>query len=129
MRKGIVKAGFPAGAATGVVITTGGNDLMHTLTLGRGLVITKIMAYNPLVANVTLQFGTLNRAVAPAFVALLPILVAIAGLDNEWTEEEIPAVEWVSWPQATAAGRTGDVYVLAGAATVTVQIEVKEIGG
>ncbi len=123
--EGIIKPGN-----AGLVTTTGGGvaDLCHTLSLTRSLIITKIMAYNATGANVTLQFGTLNRATPAVFVpgGLLPIFVAINGLDNEWLEEEIPAVEFMSWPQATAAGRTGDVYVVGGAAGVVVQIEVKE---
>ena len=120
----------------GLVTTTAGNDLLHTLplattlaiTAARSAVITKIMAYNNTGGNVTLQIGTLNRAAAPAFVQLLPTLVAINGFDNEWMETEIPAVEFMSWPQLTAAGRLGDIYVLASVAAVLVLIEVKEIG-
>lgn len=125
MRKGIVKPGN-----AGVVPTTGGGiaDRCHILALGRSLVITKIMAYNPTAANVTLQFGTMDRVV-PTFVPLFPLLVAISLLDNEWLEEEIPVVEFISWPQVTAAGRTGDVWVIGSAALVQVQIEVREIGG
>ncbi|MDD5539116.1 MAG: hypothetical protein PHG61_00285 [Candidatus Marinimicrobia bacterium] len=109
---------------------------MHTLALAstpgttgaRSAVLTKIMAYNNTGANATLQFGTLNRAGAPAFVALLPTLVAINAMDTEWTEAEIPFVEWMSFPQATAAGRTGDIYVLASVAGVLVSIEVRSYG-
>jgi hypothetical protein len=127
----IIKAGN-----AGLVTTTAGNDLLHTLPIAttaavtgaRSAIITKIMAYNNTGANVTLQFGTLNRAAAPAFVQLLPTLVAINGFDNEWIETEIPAVEFMSWPQLTAAGRLGDIYVLASVAAVLVLIEVKEIG-
>ena len=113
----------------GLVTTTGGGvaDLCHTLSLNRSLIIAKIMAYNVTGANVTLQFGSMNRAVPAVFVALLPILVAINGLDNEWLEEEIPAVEFMSWPVVTVAGRTGNVLVVGGAAGVVVQIEVKEL--
>lgn len=117
----------------GLVTTTGGNDLLHTLSVvgPRSARITKIMAYNP-GANATLQFGTLNRNPAgAAFVALLPILVAIGPLlDTEWTEEEIPAVEWMNNTTPTAAvGRTGDIYVLASAAGVVITIELEEFGG
>ena len=132
LKPGIVKAGN-----AGLVTTTAGNDLCHTIgvasilnTIARSAIITKIMAYNNTGAPVTLQFGTLNRNPAgAAFVQLLPTLVAINTLDNEWAEDEIPAVEFMSWPQLTAAGRTGDIYVLASAAAVLVQIEVREFGG
>ncbi len=130
-RPSISKAGN-----AGLIITTGGNDLCHTLPVAsfangaaRSAVITKITAYNNTGANVTLSFGTLDRTPAGGlFVALLPLRVAINGLDNEWLERQIPAVEFISWPQPTAAGRIGDIYVLASAALVVVQIEVKEFG-
>ncbi len=124
-------------AGTNIVTTTAGPDLLHTLpvattagvTAARSAVITKIMAYNNTGANVTLAFGTLNRAGAPAFVQLLPTLVAINGLDNEWIEAEIPVVEFMSWPQLTAAGRIGDIYVQASAIGVLITLELKEYGG
>lgn len=114
----------------GVFATTAGNDLLHDLPVGRSAKIVKIMAYNP-VANATLQFGTLDRNPAgAAFVALMPIVVAIGPLmDNEWFEWEIPAIEWVNDTTATAAGRVGDIYVLASLATVVVSLEVVEFGG
>lgn len=129
---GIIKAGN-----AGVVPMTAGNDLLHTMPTRaiagpRTARIFKIMCYNVSGANRTLQFGTLDRNPAgAAFVALLPIFVAINGIDNEWLETEIPAVEWRSDETPTAAGRVGDIYVLCdavGAAAATVQIEVEEFG-
>jgi hypothetical protein len=122
---------------SGPFVTTGGNDLLHDLptattinqTAARSCVITKICAYNVTGANVTLSFGTLDRNPGgAAFVQMLPLLVAVNGFDTEWAELELPAVEFISWPQLTAAGRTGDIYVLASAAAVQVSIEVKEFG-
>ena len=114
----------------GAFTTTTGNDLLHLLPTGRSCKIVKIMAYNP-GANATLQFGTLDRNPAgAAFVALLPIFVAIGALlDTEWLETEIPAFEWVNNTTATAAGRVGDIYVLASLANVVVSLEVVEFGG
>jgi hypothetical protein len=121
----------------GLVTTTNpGPDLLHTLpvatvaaqTGARHAIITKIMAYNNTGGDVTLTFGTLNRAGAPAFVALMPAFVAIDTFDNEWEEKEIPAIEFISYPQLTSAGRIGDIYVSAGAAGVVIVLEVKEIG-
>jgi len=86
------------------------------------------MAYNDTGANVTLQFGTLDRQAIPAFVQLLPELVAQNTLDNEWTEWDLPAVEFAPNTALLAAGRTGNIYVLASAALVDVVIEVKEKG-
>ena len=128
----IIRPQFPpiannAGPTTTTIAT---NVLLHTLPTGRSAKIVKIMAYNPLGANVTLQFGTLDRTPAGAvFVAMLPIFVAITTLDNAWLEEEIPAQEWVNATIATAAGRTGDIYVLASATAVVVSLEVVEFGG
>ena len=130
LKPGIVKANNQ-----GLVTTTGGNDLVHQLPIAstlnvtgaRSAVITKIMAYNNTGANVTLRFGTLDRGV-PTFVQLLPTLVAINALDTEWQSGEIPAVEFISWPQATAAGRLGDIYVVASAAAVQIVLEVVEYG-
>lgn len=129
-REGIRKAGN-----AGMVVTTAtaNGDLLHTMPIGRTCRITKIMAYNNTGANLTLLFGTRDRAVAPALVQLLPDLVAINGLDNEWTEEEIPAIEFAADTSALAAGRLGDIYVVAGTVAVPVAgviivLEVEEYG-
>jgi hypothetical protein len=121
----------------GLVTTTGGgvNDLCHTLPIDpntavtRSAIIVKILAYNP-GAQTTLIFGTLDRNPAGAgWVPMLPTLTALATLDNEWTEVELPAIEFQNniTPNALV-GRTGDIYVQdAGVGGVLVQIEVKEI--
>lgn len=127
-RNAIRKAGN-----AGLVTTTAGNDLLHTLPVAvvprgaRTAIITKILAYNNTGGNVTLQIGTLDRTVGGAlFVAMLPILVAINTLDNEWLEPDIPAIEFASNTTVGANGRVGDIYVLASAAAVTIVIEVAE---
>jgi len=115
----------------GVLPTIVGNLLLHDLPVGRSCKMVKIMAYNP-GANATLQFGTMNRnPVGAAFVALMPIIVAIGPLlDNEWPEWEIPAIEWVNNTTATAAvGRTGAIWVACSHANVVVSLEVVEFGG
>ena len=122
------KWGEPKAGSAGLVPTTAANDLMHSTSLGRSAKITKVMAYNDTGANVTLQFGTLDRQAIPAFVQLLPELVAQNTLDNEWTEWDLPAVEFAPNTALLAAGRTGNIYVLASAALVDVVIEVKEKG-
>lgn len=124
------RTAFPRTANNqGVFTTTAGNDLLHDLPVGRSVRITKIHAYNNTGADVTLQFGTLNRNPAgAAFVALMPIFVAIDTLDNEWSETDIPAFEFVNDTTATAAGRVGDIYVLASAAGVVMSLEVEEFG-
>lgn len=118
--------GIRMGNNQGLVTVTAGNDLCHDLPTGRKAVIRKIMAYNT-GANVTLQFGTLNAT--PAFVALLPIYVAIGPLmDTQWPETEIPYFEFELNTSAGAAYRLGDIYVLASAATVTLVLEIEEFG-
>lgn len=139
-RVGIRKAGNTTG---GMITTTAPGapapgDLCHTMPTRaiagpRTARITKIMAYNNTGANVPLLFGTNDRAAVPAFVQLLPDLVAINGLDNEWTEEDIPAVEWMSDESLLAAGRTGNIHVVAGTvavpvAGVIISIEIEEFG-
>jgi len=134
-RQGIRKHGN-AGLVTTTATATG--DLCHTMPTRliagpRTARITKIMAYNNTGANVPLLFGTHDRATPAAFVQLLPQLITINGVDNEWTEEDIPSMEWMSDETAGAAGRTGDIYVVAGSvaapvAGVEVVIEVEEYG-
>lgn len=126
-------ASIRKGNSAGVVTTTAGNDLVHTLGTNRSgamrtAIIRKILAYNNTGANVTLQFGTQDNAAVPAFVQLLPDLVAINGLENAWGEDVIPAVEFSVDPTAGAAGQEGNVYVLASAAGVLLRIEVEEYG-
>lgn len=133
-RAGIRKAGN-----AGVVVSTAPappapGNLLHAMPAGRTGKIRKIMVYNNTGANVPLLFGTRDRNPAlAAFVQLLPPLVAINTLDNEWSETEIPDVEWASDVTPTAAGRDGNIYVVAGTvavpvAGVQVSIEVEEFG-
>jgi len=127
--------GEPKGGNAGLVTTTAiaNGNLLHGLPTGRSCKITKICAYNNTGANVPLLIGTRDRAVAPAFVQLLPDLVAQNTLDNEWTEWDLPAVEFATNLGALAAGLLGDVYVVAGTvlapvAGVIIAIEVQEKG-
>lgn len=122
--------GDPKAGNAGLVPTSGGaaHDLLHTTSRGRTAKITKVLAYNNTGANVTLQLGTLDRQAIPAFVQLLPELVAQNTLDNEWTEWDLPAVEFASDTSLLAAGRTGNIYVVGSAALVDVVIEVQEKG-
>ena len=90
----------------GLVTATGGNDLMHTLGRNRSgvhrtAIIRKIMAYNNTGANVTIQLGTRDgTAPAPLFVAYLPVLLVLNGMENIWGEEHIPAARAIE--RATA---------------------------
>lgn len=131
-RVGIRKAGNVPGIVTTTAVANG--NLLHTMPRGRSAKIVKIVAYNNTGANLPLLFGTRDRAVAPALVQLLPDLVAIDTFDNEWTEEELPAVEFIPDTSPLAAGRLGDIYVVAGTvaapvAGVIISIEVEEYEG
>lgn len=137
-REGIRKAGNAGLVTTTAPAPPHPGDLCHTMPIRaiagpRTAKITKIMVYNNTGANVPLLFGTNDRAAPPAFVQLLPDLIAINGLDNEWTEEDIPAVEWMSDETLAAAGRSGDIRVVAGTvavpvAGVIVSLEIEEYG-
>ncbi len=108
----------------GLVTTTAGPDLLHTLPAGRSLRVVKVVCYNNTGANINIQLGTLTGA--GAFVGLLPVLRALNGLENIWNEEDIPAVEWALNTSAGAAGRSGNVLVQASAVGAVVCIEVEE---
>lgn len=123
----------------GLVTTTGGGagfeNLCHTLpidtvtTVVRSAIIRKIMAYNP-GAQTTLIFGTFDRNPAGAgWIPILPTLTALMTIDNEWTEVELPAIEFqCNYTPTAALGRTGDIWVRdPGAGGVLIQIEVEEI--
>jgi len=128
----ILRASIRKPGSAGLVTTTAGNDLVHTLGIGRSgvvrtAIIRKVLAYNNTGGPVTLQFGTLD--LAAAFVQYLPDLVALnAPPENSWLEEELPAVEFSPLGLAGALGRLGDIYLVASAALVLVQVEVEEYG-
>jgi hypothetical protein len=86
------------------------------------------LAYNNTGAAVTLIFGTRDRQAIPVFVALMPALVAVNGIDNEWGEDLIPAVEFKINRGLVAAGREGNIWVQASAVGVTLVLELEEIG-
>lgn len=127
---------FKAGNA-GLVVTTAGNDLLHTMAMvtvgttvfpARTFIIRKIMWYNNTGANATLSFGTLNAT--PALVPLLPTILCLNTFDGQLTEAELPGVEFTSGTAtALAAARwNGNAYVLCSVAGVLVSIEVEEFG-
>lgn len=131
MRPYIIKANNQ-----GLITTTAGNDLVHVLGTNRSAtagrrsgIITKILAYNNVGANVTLQFGTLDTV--PAFHAYLPTLLALNGLENIWDETMLPPVEFSvlnTVPNVAANNRIGDIYVVSSIAGVLLSIELKEFG-
>jgi len=127
-------ASIRVGNSAGLVTTTAGNDLVHTLgtnraNVRRSAIIRRILAYNNTVGNVTLQFGTLNTT--PAFVQYIPTLLALTGFDNEWDENDLPQVVFsvlATVPDIPANNRQGDIYVLASGAAVLVIVELEEFG-
>ena len=127
------RASIRRGNSGGLITTSAGNDLVHTLGISasgvpRTAIIRKILAYNNTGGPVTIQFGTRNSAAVPAFVQYLPTILVLNGLDNVWLETEIPAVEFSVNTGALAAGREGNIYLLASAAAVLVTIEIEEFG-
>jgi len=122
------------GNSAGLITTTAGNDLVHTLSINRSgiprtAVIRKIFAYNNTGGPETIQFGTRDfTAGVPLFVQYLPDILVLNGVENIWTEEDIPAVEFSVVTLALANGREGNIYLLASAAAILVSIEVEEWG-
>ena len=106
-----------------VTVTLTGPNLLHGLPVGRSARICKIVAYNNSGAPAVLTLGTLSAL--GAFTALMPPLYALNGLDNIWTEQEIPAVEWIKY-SVLVVGMTGDIWISSSVAGPQVVIEVEE---
>jgi len=85
---------------------------LYLRSTGRTVILRKVIAYSN-VGNAVLQIGT---GLAP-LVNIIPNLLVLNGVDNEWTEDEIPEVE-------VGANLTVQSSVLG----IQVQIEVEEIG-
>jgi len=90
-------------------------EVLYTRTAGgqnpRTVIVRKIIAYSD-VGNAVLDIGT---ALAP-LVNNIPSLAVLGGLENIWTEDEIPEVEVGA-----------DITVQCSVAHVDVQVEVEEI--
>jgi hypothetical protein len=122
------RKGIRQGNNAGLVAATAGPDLLHTLSAGKSAFIRKIMISNFSGGNLQIQLGTLTGA--GAFVALMPTILAVNGIDTEITEENVPNVEFITDSTAGAAGRTGNIYLQSSAvaALCLTRIEVEEIG-
>lgn len=121
--------GIRKGNNVGLVTSTGGGaeDLLHTLPTARPtkVIITKVMWYNALAANVNILLGTYTTA--GVFSQVLPTIIAIPGLSGFMEEEELPEIEFVLDTQLAAAGRTGDIYIQdASAGGLQIRLEVEE---
>ena len=106
-----------------VTVTLTGPTLLHGLPVGRSARICKIVAYNNSGAPAVLTLGTLSAL--GVFTAMMPSLYALNGLDNIWTEQEIPAVEWIKY-SVLVVGMTGDIWISSSVAGPQVVIEVEE---
>ena len=130
----VLRSSTRKGNSAGLILTTAGNDLVHTLSINRSAVtrtavIRKIFAYNNTGGPETIQFGTRDfTAGVPLFVQYLPDILVVNGLESFWTEDDIPAVEFSVLTLALANGREGNIYLLASAAAILVSIEVEEFG-
>ncbi|MHB8084331.1 MAG: hypothetical protein ACYDHZ_00700 [Dehalococcoidia bacterium] len=120
--------GIVIDGSAGLVTTTTGNDLLHTLSTARTAIIRKIMWYNNTGAVVTLRIGTVDNQAIPVFVPMLPTIAAINGLHDNLMAAEIPDVEFAPNRGALAAGRSGNIYVVGSAAGVLIVISVEEWG-
>ena len=135
-----LRVGIRKGNSAGLVASTGtalapAADLLHTLGTNRSgarrsAIIRKIWIYNNTGGNVPVQIGTQDNAAAPAFVQLLPDLLALNTLENIFEENQIPAVEFTADRAALAAGLEGNIYIssIGAAAGVVVRLEVEEFG-
>ena len=106
-----------------VTVTLTGPNLLHGLPVGRSARICKIVAYNNSGAPAVLTLGTLSAL--GVFTAMMPSLYALNGLDNIWTEQEIPAVEWIKY-SVLVVGMTGDIWISSSVAGPQGVIEVEE---
>jgi len=117
-----------AATDTGMITTTGGNDVLHLIPIGRTFFLTKIVWYQATGADLTFILGTLNNAAAPAFVPMLPTLLAITGIPGGLNKEDIPEVEWRVSNDVAPNGRSGNLIVVSSVAGLLISVEVAEKG-
>ena len=115
-------------ATFGLLTTTAGPDLMHTMPTvdDTTVIIRKIFWYNNTGAQETLIFGTQDNTVGAAWIPLFPTINCVNTMDGQLTELELPEIEFVVDTRAGAAGRTGDILVQATAVGILVRLEVEE---
>jgi hypothetical protein len=114
------------GGVAGLVTTTAGPDLCHTLPAGRTAKIRKIMWSNHTGAAGNIIFGTQDNA--GVWVPLLPTIQCINGFDGELPEIEIPEVEFRVDRTPAPAGLTGNILVQASIVGILIRLEVEEFG-
>jgi len=125
VKVGIRKANNQPVAAGGLVTTTAGPDLCHTLPVGRTVKIKKIMWSNNTGAAETLIFGTQDNAAV--WVPLFPTIICINTFDGELNEIDLPDIEFAN-DRTAAAGTTGNILVQASAVGILIRLEVEEYG-
>ena len=111
----MIRASIRKPNSAGLFTSTVGNDLLHILGTNRSgvtrtAIIRKILVNNNTGGNIILRLGTRDFTAVPLFVQYLPDLLAINGLENIWTEEDIPAVEFSVLTLLLANGREGNIY-------------------
>lgn len=128
--------GDPKGGNAGMVASTATavGNLLHTIPGGRTVKISKVCAYNNSGVFLVLLLGT--QTAAGAFVQMIPALGLVNGMDNEFTEDELPILEF-ALSTVVGATRTGSIYFIAdnpavagvlGVVGCQVSIEVREKG-
>jgi len=127
----VLRASIRKANTAGLVTATAGPDLLHTLGMNRSgvtrtAIVRKVLAYNNTGANITIQIGT--QEATPLFVAYLPDLLVINGMENVWGENDIPAVEFSVVNLAGVDFREGNIYLQASAVGVVVSLEIEEFG-
>mgnify|MGYP001588599376 CR=1 FL=1 len=111
-RKGIRKS-----SAIITVAAAATAENLYLLTVGgavtRSVILKKIWAYSA-IGNCIVTIGT---GLAGAFAAIIPPMLVLNGMDNTWTEEDIPEREMFA-----------NLTIQSSVLGVQVQVEVEEIG-
>lgn len=63
---------------------------LATLTGTMKAVIRKLRVYHARVGNIMLELGYATNAFAPVWTPVLPAFLCLTGIDNDWTELELP---------------------------------------
>lgn len=112
----------------GLVVTTAGPDLLHTIPLLRTVKVVKVMWYNNTGALANIILGTVDNAVPAGWVPLFPTIACVNTFDGELEEALCPDIEFINDRQAGALGMTGSIWVQGSVAGILVRLEVEEFG-
>lgn len=114
------RRGLPKSSARISIVAAASGTLVYSLSAGRTARIVKIKGYNGQAAPITLTFGT---GLAGAFVQSMSPLYVVNGMDFEFTEDQIPDMEFVASITASASAAA------AAPNDIQVEIEVEEFQG